>query len=420
MAEVLQSKAFEASPRLQQFLTYVVEETLAGRGDQVRGKLIAVEVYGRKIDSSGAQNLVRVEASRLRRILDEYYAHENPRASLQIRIPRGGYHPSFASMEEPSAPQPATAKRLDFGVAVFAALAVILCLGLASVYYLTVAPRPAEVASASEEARRAALREVSPASLQAKNLAAQARVMLFPVFDLKRQRIALDMYLHVITLAPNLPDGYSGAAQSLAMLAILDPDRSQSDHLAREAGQMADRALDLSPTDPWANAAKSLSLVAAQSPSEAVKRARLALDLAPHDGHVLDLIGVAAILCQEPELAALVSDPDRMRQGSGRFGARNIWGVSQLMLGNNEAVVDAFAGAPAAGDPLSAPSLIFQAVALDQLGQGGSAAKLVAELDEAWPDFPVTFISNIMFSGYPNVRDAIDQTLARHRQTAVR
>ena len=71
LGRVLASEGFAASPRLQQFLTYVVEETIAGRGQSIRGKTIAADVYGRDLGEAGAQNIVRVEARRLRRLLDE-------------------------------------------------------------------------------------------------------------------------------------------------------------------------------------------------------------------------------------------------------------------------------------------------------------------------------------------------------------
>ena len=66
------SDAFSGALRLQEFLTYVVEEKLSGRQDGIQGKTIAVDVYNRKIEGLGdGDKVVRVDASRLRRRLDQ-------------------------------------------------------------------------------------------------------------------------------------------------------------------------------------------------------------------------------------------------------------------------------------------------------------------------------------------------------------
>ena len=46
---VLRSKHFDGSARSREFLRYVVEEVLAGRGAYLKQAAIAVEVFGRKI-----------------------------------------------------------------------------------------------------------------------------------------------------------------------------------------------------------------------------------------------------------------------------------------------------------------------------------------------------------------------------------
>ena len=47
LGRVAASAAFSASPRMQDFLRYVVEETLAGRGDEIKGYSLALEVFRR-------------------------------------------------------------------------------------------------------------------------------------------------------------------------------------------------------------------------------------------------------------------------------------------------------------------------------------------------------------------------------------
>ncbi|NDR56608.1 tetratricopeptide repeat protein [Aliiruegeria sabulilitoris] len=151
--------------------------------------------------------------------------------------------------------------------------------------------------------------------VQATNLAEQTRGMFFPLFDLKRQEIALTAFRHAIDLDPNLPSGYAGAAQILALLAYLSDDATRASELLAEASSMAESALERGPTDGWAKATVGWTLAVSGDTEAALRRARIAVDLSPEDGHVLDLVGITAIISNDPILAAEVSDPERPRLG---------------------------------------------------------------------------------------------------------
>src|ERR1700759_5340281 len=88
--DLLGDPEFQASGRLKRFLRFVVEETLAGRAHRIKSYSIAVDVFGRPANFDGvADPIVRVEASRLRAALEEYYkGRANP---IQIVIPKGSY-----------------------------------------------------------------------------------------------------------------------------------------------------------------------------------------------------------------------------------------------------------------------------------------------------------------------------------------
>ena len=98
LQRVIASRCFQLAGRAKEFLAYVVEETLAGRADRLKGYTIGVEVFGRSAAEFDAQNdpLVRVEAGRLRRRLVEYYADEGLRNPVRIGLPRGGYAAEFS------------------------------------------------------------------------------------------------------------------------------------------------------------------------------------------------------------------------------------------------------------------------------------------------------------------------------------
>jgi adenylate cyclase len=92
LERILSSRCFEQAARSSKFLRFVVEQTLAGQGDRLKGYTIAIEVFGRSEDFDAQSDpLVRVEAGRLRRRLTEYYADEGRNDSVRIELPRGSY-----------------------------------------------------------------------------------------------------------------------------------------------------------------------------------------------------------------------------------------------------------------------------------------------------------------------------------------
>jgi tetratricopeptide (TPR) repeat protein len=97
LERVLASNAFRASPQLGAFLRYVVGESLGGRGAGLKGYTIGVEALGRdprfnpQIDP-----IVRVEATRLRRALERYYADDGSGDPVVITLQRGSYAPMFS------------------------------------------------------------------------------------------------------------------------------------------------------------------------------------------------------------------------------------------------------------------------------------------------------------------------------------
>jgi len=96
LERILKSDSFSQSERHRSFLGYIVEETLAGRGDRIKGYTIAVEVFGKPAEFD-AQNdpYVRVEAGRLRKRLSDYYRAEGAANPIRIEFKRGNYAPEF-------------------------------------------------------------------------------------------------------------------------------------------------------------------------------------------------------------------------------------------------------------------------------------------------------------------------------------
>lgn len=102
LTRVIESDGFTRSPRLCEFLSFLVEEDLAGRGKRINGTQIAIDVYGRDQNFDPRTDpVVRTEAGRLRRALDRYYLTDGSQNTLRIQIPKGGYRPVFEIASEP-------------------------------------------------------------------------------------------------------------------------------------------------------------------------------------------------------------------------------------------------------------------------------------------------------------------------------
>ena len=96
LERIIASSAFDASLRNRAFLRFVVEETLAGRGDKIKAYTIATSVLGRdEAFDPQSDPIVRIEASRLRRSLERYFLLVGQDDPIRIDIPKWGYVPSF-------------------------------------------------------------------------------------------------------------------------------------------------------------------------------------------------------------------------------------------------------------------------------------------------------------------------------------
>src|ERR1043165_9073097 len=93
---VLASEMFRGSAKLGAFLRYVVEATLRGEQDRIKGYTIGVEALGREDDfDPQIDPIVRVEATRLRRTLDRYYAGPGANDPIVFELSRGSYVPAI-------------------------------------------------------------------------------------------------------------------------------------------------------------------------------------------------------------------------------------------------------------------------------------------------------------------------------------
>ena len=110
LARILGSPEFVVPERARSFLRYLVEQTLAGRADRLKGYTIATAVFERDASfDSQADPVVRTEAGRLRRALERYYLVAGQADPVLIEVPKGGYVPIFSRRAAP-APEPPAAE----------------------------------------------------------------------------------------------------------------------------------------------------------------------------------------------------------------------------------------------------------------------------------------------------------------------
>jgi adenylate cyclase len=107
LTKILDSKTFVQSERLSRFLRLAVDCALAGDTDRIKEYTVGLEVFDRPHDfDPRIDSIVRVEASRLRRKLREYYDEAGAGDPVIIQLRRGSYVPIFSYSTPPGSPAP--------------------------------------------------------------------------------------------------------------------------------------------------------------------------------------------------------------------------------------------------------------------------------------------------------------------------
>lgn len=100
MNRILSFPVFGNSMILSGFLTFIIQETLSGRGNLLKEYTIGTNVLSKKTGyDPQADASVRIHAGRLRRALYEYYSGPGCSDPVLISVPKGAYVPSFELVE---------------------------------------------------------------------------------------------------------------------------------------------------------------------------------------------------------------------------------------------------------------------------------------------------------------------------------
>lgn len=102
--DVLRGKAFRGSHRSARFLEYIVERSIQGHGDELKERVIGIELFGRAPSyDTGEDAIVRVTASDVRKRLMQHYEISGTGSDFCIRLPLGSYIPEIVRNTIPEA-----------------------------------------------------------------------------------------------------------------------------------------------------------------------------------------------------------------------------------------------------------------------------------------------------------------------------
>lgn len=96
LKEIVQGKAFKGSLRSAQFLSYIVEQAIAGNFELLKERVIGAELFQRSPSyDTGEDAIVRVTASDVRKRLLQHYDRYEAASDIHINLPLGSYIPEI-------------------------------------------------------------------------------------------------------------------------------------------------------------------------------------------------------------------------------------------------------------------------------------------------------------------------------------
>jgi len=101
VARILASPAFRNSKRYTEFLRYTVEHAISGETENIKERVLGIEVFGRAPNyDTSSDPVVRTSAAEVRKRLQHYYRLHGQSGEVRIDYPRGTYVPEFAWPQE--------------------------------------------------------------------------------------------------------------------------------------------------------------------------------------------------------------------------------------------------------------------------------------------------------------------------------
>lgn len=377
---------------MQEFLGYVVQEAIEGRGAAIRAKTIGMDVYGYSPQEiADREGVVRVDAGRVRRKLEQYYESAGSKDEIVISLPVGSYAPAF-EMRAAAAPQPNgwfSPRRVVAG-------SVVVLLAVSAVAWMVL--QPAETGDDTDPANLTGIYDIAPARVEAINLGEVGRDLIFPAVDPARLESALVVFEAAIASDPSYFGGHAGAAQVHTTIAVTNWASPAARGALDRAAEETARALSLAPDAAWALSAQAWLDFAEGRYDAAVSLSRRASDLAPLDPHVAEFDSLIAlytsdfdrILQRVPLLESSILD------GTG-FLFRNAYGSAQFHTGDYAGAIASFEQAIDEGGPFGPVSMAYLMAAYHFAGGAAQARTLARQYVQTWPDARVDLLFDRLF-----------------------
>lgn len=400
---LLSSPELNQSAKLQEFLSYVVEESLAGRARYIKGVTIAQALYGEDKEFDPESNsIVRVEAGRLRRRLTEYYMKEGRDDPVIIEIPKGGYAPQFSENPQPadaplahqiSKPGSKGGARNTIWIS-----AVLVASLLVWNWIETRQSQPADTNSATVN---------GTSQTEAQVMFQQAFVLLMPPDDPARREAALSLLREVKEAKPYNPAGYAGESLAWSVVVLFskseDPQRDLSTAL-----ELSELALERNANYPLGFAARALSLSLDGRSEEALTSVRRYVALDSPDPLTNNFISLVLLNEGMPEEAIeFLEEALTMNPHEPRTPYLNLLGIAHYATGDYQAAHGMFERNQARNGPRGPHMDVFIAATHRRLGQDLEAEAVLERLKEA----DASYLSAAWLSRYLKSEAEIQDTL---------
>ena len=112
LERILASPQLRRATRLREFLLFVGQRSIKDGLEQIHEQEIGANVFGRAAEyDTSLDNIVRVNASELRKRIEDYFVTDGAGETLVMDIPRGSYRPVF----RPRAVSPVLDRRVEPG-----------------------------------------------------------------------------------------------------------------------------------------------------------------------------------------------------------------------------------------------------------------------------------------------------------------
>jgi tetratricopeptide (TPR) repeat protein len=397
LERVLGASEFQAHERRSAFLRYIVEETLAGRSERLKGYNIAVEALGRdETFNPQTDPVVRLEARQLRSDLAHYFLNVGPDDPVRIDIPKGGYVPTFAWTVAPPAASSASPTAIEVAAkddgrlrrGLIAAAVGVGCLAagvLGTWQILSIGSQDPSIAPLfTENSEAYALfletRQLGrPPSIEARVLAAM---------ELARETQALD---------PSFGGGY--AAESFQYWQYIVFGHSDSpDADARRALDLARKAIEIDPEFGWGYQSLSRALQLAGDTQGAIAAAEHAVDLDPGNAEHKGNLGLTlAISGRAADAIGPLEEAIRLTPDNVRTPYMNYLGIAYFFNREFAKAAEEIERNRDRGGPMGPHMYAYLAAAHAMAGNEGRARAFAEQVRAASSEFSVrSFIENLV------------------------